>query len=201
MAKNFDAKEAARRAMADVSRTQKTFAVENLLHFVLMFVSYIMLELESNQKSLYHNIMKGDYLKAATSQAQKGRYIEKSVSDYAALAACLKDLYDLMWKLANEDEAHYIIDRLTSNDMPFAQRFFYGNDLREPNIALIRTKLNFELGRTYNVVIDPYELSQLLYLNLMENDWANLRTFNYQGSIYIWLETVGRRLLVKQLNN
>ncbi len=185
--------------MVDVSRTAKSFSDANLLHFVLMFVSYIILELESNQKSLYHNMSKADYLRVATLQAQNGRYLEKCVSDYAALAACLKDLYEMMWKLANADEARYIIERLTSNDLRFAQWFFYGEGAREPNISLLRTRLNFELGRTYNVVVDPYELSQLLYLDLMKDNWAKLLTFNYQGSIYSWLEEIGRHLLSKQL--
>ncbi len=199
MAKTFDAKGAARRAMADISRTAKTFTQENLYRFVLVFVSYIFLELESAQKSLYHDLSKADYLKIVTSMVKRSNYLAKELTDYAALRSCLNDIYELMWKLANEDEARYIINRLEANDKPFAQHFFYGSGTREPNIDLIRTKINFDMQKTYCQRIDPYELSQLLYLHLMKDNWAALKTFGYQGSIYSWLEEIGRHELSAQL--
>ena len=49
------------------------------------------------------------------------------------------------------------------------------------------------IGRVFAYSVDYDELINELYLHIMENDAARLRTFSYNSSIYQWIKTVAIR--------
>ena len=77
-----------------------------------------------------------------------------------------------------------IIDGLIARDEKITRLFFF---------VKCRPLMYSIIGRVFAFNVDYDERINELYLHIMENDAARLRTFSYNSSIFQWIKTVAIR--------
>jgi len=77
-----------------------------------------------------------------------------------------------------------IIEGLIARDGKITRKFFY---------VKCRPLMYSIIGRVFAFEVDYDELINELYIHIMENDAARLRTFSYSSSVYQWIKTVAIR--------
>lgn len=77
-----------------------------------------------------------------------------------------------------------IIEGLIARDEKITGKFFF---------VKCRPLMYSIIGRVFAFDVDYDELINELYIHIMENDAARLRTFSYNSSVYQWIKTVAIR--------
>lgn len=77
-----------------------------------------------------------------------------------------------------------IIEGLIARDEKITGKFFF---------VKCRPLMYSIIGRVFAFDVDYDELINELYVHIMENDAARLRTFSYNSSVYQWIKTVAIR--------
>ena len=77
-----------------------------------------------------------------------------------------------------------IVEGLIARDEKITRMFFF---------VKCRPLMYSIIGRVFTFSVDYDELINELYLHIMENDAARLRTFSYGSSIFQWIKTVAIR--------
>ena len=77
-----------------------------------------------------------------------------------------------------------IIEGLIARDEKITRKFFF---------VKCRPLMYSIIGRVFAFDVDYDELINELYVHIMENDAARLRTFSYNSSVYQWIKTVAIR--------
>ena len=77
-----------------------------------------------------------------------------------------------------------IIDGLIARDEKITRMFFF---------VKCRPLMYSIIGRVFAFDVDYDEMINELYLHIMENDAARLRTFSFNSSIFQWIKTVAIR--------
>lgn len=77
-----------------------------------------------------------------------------------------------------------IIEGLIARDEKITRKFFF---------VKCRPLMHSIIGRIFAFDVDYDELINELYVHIMENDAARLRTFSYNSSVYQWIKTVAIR--------
>ena len=77
-----------------------------------------------------------------------------------------------------------IVEGLIARDEKITRMFFF---------VKCRPLMYSIIGRIFPYSVDYDELINELYLHIMENDAARLRTFSYGSSIFQWIKTVAIR--------
>lgn len=109
---------------------------------------------------------------------------------------------EIVWKYANKQEADGIIRKLKSGDESFIKDFFYGTNLVKCNISRFRSKIISQIRETYRVNVSIAEFGNILYTLLWDNgSWGVLDSYQYQSSIFSWLEQIARHEVIKTLED
>lgn len=61
-----------------------------------------------------------------------------------------------------------------------------------------RPLFNYIISLVFTYEVEYDEFVNELYLNLMDNDGAKLRSFDYRGSVYQWLKVVAIRFFINK---
>ena len=77
-----------------------------------------------------------------------------------------------------------IVEGLIARDEKITRMFFF---------VKCRPLMYSIIGRVFAFDVDYDEMINELYLHIMENDAARLRTFSYNSSIFQWIKTVAIR--------
>lgn len=77
-----------------------------------------------------------------------------------------------------------IVEGLIARDEKITRMFFF---------VKCRPLMYSIIGRVFAFDVDYDELINELYVHIMENDAARLRTFSYNSSVYQWIKTVAIR--------
>lgn len=107
---------------------------------------------------------------------------------------------EVIWQEANTEESDEIISRLKSNDLLFAQKFFYGTNPYGCNISRFRSKILSNIKQTYKVDVPIEEFGDILYTFLWNNGtWSVLDKYSRKSSFFCWLAEVAQHELIRYL--
>lgn len=159
-------------------------------------VEVVRLEIESKQKRL-----------SASDEELVQKILDKVVADnreFATEKELLRYLSaltrELVWQEANTEESDEIISRLKSNDLLFAQKFFYGTNPYGCNISRFRSKILSNIKQTYKVDVPIEEFGDILYTFLWNNGtWSVLDKYSRKSSFFCWLAEVAQHELIRYL--
>ena len=97
-----------------------------------------------------------------------------------------------------ESDISLLVNAIKTNEK-FASHFFYCKT-RGLSIASIRSHILSKIFETYQVVLQPYEFSTILYEYLWsEGSWKPFNTCPRNGAFFPWLRTVAFRAVLKHL--
>lgn len=159
-------------------------------------VEVVRLEIESKQKRL-----------SACDEELVQKILDKVVADNREFATEKEQLRylsaltrELVWQEANTEESDEIISRLKSNDLLFAQKFFYGTNPYGCNISRFRSKILSNIKQTYKVDVPIEEFGDILYTFLWNNGtWSVLDKYSRKSSFFCWLAEVAQHELIRYL--
>lgn len=159
-------------------------------------VEVVRLEIESKQKRL-----------SASDEELVQKIWDKVVADNREFATEKEQLRylsaltrELVWQEANTEESDEIISRLKSNDLLFAQKFFYGTNPYRCNISRFRSKILSNIKQTYKVDVPIEEFGDILYTFLWNNGtWSVLDKYSRKSSFFCWLAEVAQHELIRYL--
>lgn len=93
-----------------------------------------------------------------------------------------------------------IMKRILGGDMLFTQKFFFSTGTRGSNIRGLRSKLIWEIRRTYGETLTDMEASTIIYEFLWDwGTWRPLRMYSGHGTIFSFIERVARHALIDSL--
>lgn len=159
-------------------------------------VEVVRLEIESKQKRL-----------SACDEELVQKILDKVVADNREFATEKEQLRylsaltrEVIWQEANTEESDEIISRLKSNDLLFAQKFFYGTNPYGCNISRFRSKILSNIKQTYKVDVPIEEFGDILYTFLWNNGtWSVLDKYSRKSSFFCWLAEVAQHELIRYL--
>ncbi len=107
---------------------------------------------------------------------------------------------DEMWLQANKEEADRIISRLKMGDRKFTDDFFYDTKPAGCNISRFRSKIVYNIKKTYDVDVSVKEFGDILYTYLWDNGtWGVLDKYSCRSSFFCWLSGLAQHELMKYL--
>lgn len=98
-----------------------------------------------------------------------------------------------------ESDISLLVKEIKTNEK-FASQFFYCKTKGKLSIASIRSHILSQIYETYNVVLQPYEFSTIVYEKIWsEGSWKPFETCPQNGAFFPWLRTVAFRAVLKHL--
>lgn len=189
--------------MISAANTEKfTLTVDVLIEFIEMVVAVITMELPALGINALITSQQAILALQQMYFTAQGKFHEdkKFSNDQATLISIYEAAYALLTVDDFRSEAARIIYNIR-HDERFAYKFLYGTSIKHgKSIAPLRSKLLWDVLKSYKVAIAPDDFSTLIYERLFsDGTWSALRSFSYRTTFFQWLSYVASTCIFEYL--
>lgn len=196
-----------RMALANADKTKLTLTKDAIMALVVMFVEQIFDFIKDRHKT--YTTSREELTREATTVVLQKAFAKSYNSDFDLLNQCYKASEEHIWARVNKEEGLDAQSRILKSEQPYTYKFFFSEeevsggekkDNGEKNLYAVAQGLSNSLNYTYGCDVSPREVQEIIFQHLWHGgDWAPLKTYKGDGSIFSWIKTTARREVINQL--